>query len=423
MGTMRALSVALGLLLMACLLGPVQAGGIKLLRPRDGATFGLGNSPPRVVLRWSGAEAAQRYVLQIATGKEVATFEISNRTTFTFRPKEYGIYRWWVATVGPDGRTTQPGEVRTFEVILGAPAPTEPAEGQVISFDPQKPEVQLSWSKCPVARYRLELAQDKAFSKRITRSAETRTSASASIKSPGTVYWRVRGEKPDTAWSKVRSFKVALSAPELISPDDDTTVEFTGEAITMELSWKPVPAADSYFIDVIKKGSRKKRPPYQTRDTKVVAKELTAGTYTWKVRTALDSGPESEPSEERTFDLVASEPLSPGPPGPPAYPSPPKLLTPEDQTRIVTPKDQPIMLFWQLVDGAAKYEVELSRQGGFSKVEVRRSVTGPMVSIPDLDQGTWYWRVRAVDSDGAPGEWADPFMFTRRIRKSWGNWD
>jgi hypothetical protein len=423
MSPMSALRPVLGLLLVALWLGPAQAGGIKLLRPKDGATFGLSGSPPRVVLRWTASGAAQRYVLQIATGKEVATFEISNRTTFTFRPKEYGKYRWWVAGVRTDGRTTQPGEVRTFEVILGAPVPAEPSEGQVFPFDPENPEVQLSWSKRPVARYRLELARDKAFSKRIARRTETRTSTSASIKSPGTVYWRVRGVKPDTAWSKIRRFKVALSVPELILPEDDTTVEFTGEAVSMELSWKPVPAADSYFIHVIKKGSRKKKHPYQTRDTKVVAKGLSAGTYTWKVRTVLDSGPESEPSTERTFELVAAKPVSPKPPGPPAYPSPPKLLTPEDQTRIVTPKTQPIMLFWQLVEGAAKYEVELSRKGGFSKVEMRRSVTGPMVSIPDLDQGTWYWRVRAVDSDGAPGEWAETFMFTRRIRKAWGNWE
>jgi hypothetical protein len=420
---MIALRPVLGVLLVALWLSPAQAGGIKLLRPKDGATFGLSGSPPRVVLRWSASETARRYVLQIATGKEVATFEIKNRTVFTFRPKEYGTYRWWVAAVGPDGRTTQPGRVRTFEVILGAPSPAEPAEGRVFPFDPNKTEIKLSWSKRPVARYRLELASDKAFSKRIARRTESQTGASASIKSPGTVYWRVRGVKPDTAWSKVRSFKVALSVPELILPEDDTTVEFIGEAITMELSWKPVPAADSYFIDVIKKGSRKKRHPYQTRDTKVVAKELTAGTYTWRVRTVLDSGPESEPSEERTFELVAAKPVSPRPPGPPAYPSPPKLLTPEDQARISTPKDQPIMLFWQLVDGAAKYEVELSRKGGFSKVEMRRSVTGPMVSIPDLAQGTWYWRVRAVDKDGVPGEWAEAFMFTRRIRKTWGNWE
>ena len=115
--------------------------------------------------------------------------------------------------------------------------------------------------------------------------------------------------------------------------------------------------------------------------------------------------------------------MAPKPPGPPAYPSPPKLLTPEDQARIATPKTQPIMLFWQLVDGAAKYEVELSQKGGFSKVAVRRSVTGPMVSIADLDQGTWYWRVRAVDQDGSPGEWAEAFVFSYRIRKTWGNWE
>ena len=80
------------------------------------------------------------------------------------------------------------------------------------------------------------------------------------------------------------------------------------------------------------------------------------------------------------------------------------------------------MLFWQLVDGAQKYEVALARKEGFSKVEIRRSVEGPMVSIPDLPQGTWYWRVRAVDKNEAPGDWADPWVFTHQVRRDWCDW-
>ena len=242
---MGALRPVLGMLLVAVLLGPAQAGGIKLLRPKDGATFGLGGSAPRVVLRWTGSGSAQRYVLQISTGKEVATFEISDQTVFTFRPKECGTYHWWVASVGTDGRTTQPGEVRTFVVTLGAPGPTEPPEGKVFPYDPESPAVQLSWSKRPVARYRLELARDKRFSKKIDSRTETRNTASARIDSPGTVYWRVCGVTPDTAWSPARSFKVALPVPEPLLPEDDTIVEFIGPAVSMELSWKPVPVADS----------------------------------------------------------------------------------------------------------------------------------------------------------------------------------
>ena len=104
------------------------------------------------------------------------------------------------------------------------------------------------------------------------------------------------------------------------------------------------------------------------------------------------------------------------------YPSPPKLLAPEDQARISTPTTQPVILFWQLVDGAQKYEIVLARNEGFSKVEIRRSVEGPMVSIPELPKGTWYWRVRAVDKGGTPGEWADAWVFTQQVRRDWGDW-
>jgi hypothetical protein len=426
MDPMVALRLALDMFLVAGLLGPAHAGGdkiaIELLKPKDGTTFAYGDSPPRIVLRWTGSGPVQHYVLQIAKEQEVATYEIRDQTTFTFRPKQCGTYRWWVAGVGPGDRTTQPGDIRTFVVVLGAPAPNEPPEGKVFPFRPERSAVHMSWSNRPVSRYRLELAWDQGFSRKLVSRTATKTTASARIESPGTVYWRVQGVDPDTAWSRICSFKLAMPVPEPISPEDNTAVEFSGPTVSMELSWKPVPAADSYFVDVRKNGSGKKKHPYQTRDTKVEAQDLQAGRYTWKVRAALDSGPESEPSPKRTFQLIAAKPLAPEPPGSPRHPAPPKLLAPEDQARISTPTPQPVILFWQLLDGAQKYQVELARKGDFSRVEVRRSVEGPMVSIPDLFQGTWYWRVRAVGKDGVPGDWADPWVFTHRIRRNWGDW-
>jgi hypothetical protein len=423
---MGALQPAVVILLVAVWLGPAHAGGgritIQLLRPKNGSTVGYGSSPPSILLRWTGSGPVQHYVLQIATGKEVATYEIRGKTAFTFRPKECGEFRWWVAGVGADGRTTQPGEVRTFIVALGAPAPAEPPEGRVFPFHPEGSAVQLSWEKRPVARYQIELAQDRGFLKKIGSRTETRTTSSARVETPGTVYWRVRGVNPDTVWSQARSFKVALPVPEPVMPGDKTTMEFPAGPVSVELSWKPVRVADSYFVDVRRVGAKKKRTPYQTRDTKVVVKDLSSGRYAWRVRAALDSGPESEPSPERTFELIPAKPVAPETSGPPRYPSPPKMLAPEDEARIVTPTPQPVMLFWQLVDGARKYEIELARSGGFSKVEVRRSVEGPMVSVSDLPQGTWYWRVRAVDKDGVPGEWADTWVFTHQIRRNWGDW-
>jgi hypothetical protein len=242
------------------------------------------------------------------------------------------------------------------------------------------------------------------------------------LQSPGTFYWRVRGLNPNTTWSKTRSFRLTLTVPEPILPTDGLTKKFPGPTTSVELSWRPVSRADSYFLNVRKEGAATKRPAYQTRETSVLVEDLSAGRYTWKVRAAYESGLESEPSRARTFELVLEKPLSPEPPGPPRYPAPPKLLAPEDEANIVTPKPQPVLLFWQMVGGASAYEVELARKDGFLKVEVRRKVEGPMVSIPDLPQGTWFWRVRAVDADGAPGHWTDVWMFSHRVRRHWGDW-
>lgn len=423
---MSALRTLLGTLLVVLSLGPAHARRgkieVKLLRPESGAAFGLGSVPPRIVLRWAGSGPVRHYVLQIAKGRTVATYEVRGETAFTFRPGECGEFSWWVAGVGTDGRTTQPGEVRTFTVTLNAPAPCEPPEGKIFPFHPEGATIQFSWDRRPVTRYRIELARDKGFSGKLESRSETKPGASARMESPGTVYWRVRGLDPDTAWSRARSFKVALPVPEPLQPEDGATVELTGPSVSVELSWKPVPVADSYFVDLRRKGGRGRKHPYQTRDTQILARDLPAGAYAWRVRTALDSGPESDPSPERTFVLIPGKQRIPEAPATDGYPAPPKLLAPEDGTRIVTPTPQPVLLFWQLAEGAAGYEVELSRQGGFSRVEVRRGVKGPMVSIAELPQGTWYWRVRAVDSDGVPGEWTDAWVFTHRVRPNWGDW-
>lgn len=429
-GPMSAIRLVLGVFLVALMLGPARAGdagiGVKLLRPKDGASFGYRGAPPRIELRWTGSGPVKHYVLQIADEsgpkKEVATYEIRNKTAFTFRPKECGTFRWWVAGVGPDGRTTQPGEMRTFVVILGAPEPIEPPEGKVFPRDREKPMVRLSWSKLPVSKYRIELAEDPGFEKKILDRTETEAATSARIESPGTVYWRVRGANPVTKWSKTRSFRFALPVPEPVLPPNGVTTKFSGQTASVELSWRPVAQADSYFLHVRREGAREKRPAYQTRETAIVVKDLPAGRYIWKVRAVFETGLESEPSRGRTFELIPERPLAPEPPGPPKHPARPKLLAPEDEARIVTPKPQPVLLFWQLVDGASTYEVELARSGEFSKVDERRKVEGPMVSIPDLPPGTWFWRVRAVDADGDPSNWTDPWMFSHRVRRHWGDW-
>jgi hypothetical protein len=82
-------------------------------------------------------------------------------------------------------------------------------------------------------------------------------------------------------------------------------------------------------------------------------------------------------------------------------------------------------LQWSRVDSADHYEIELARDQFFDssgtiithKTGVRMLIpfSGSGSSLTELDEGTWYWRVRAVDRNGLATGWSDTSSFVKRI--------
>ena len=79
-------------------------------------------------------------------------------------------------------------------------------------------------------------------------------------------------------------------------------------------------------------------------------------------------------------------------------------LTPytPDPTNDNTPS-----LDWDDVTGAATYTLQYSGQSDFSvKTEVTGLTESSCTISPALSDGTWYWRVKAVDAEGTAGWWS-----------------
>ncbi|MBW1810944.1 MAG: hypothetical protein JRJ87_22335, partial [Deltaproteobacteria bacterium] len=247
--------LVLGCLMASTALGQAKKSSrIKLLKPKSGASFAWGDKAPEIVLRWRGSRQFNSYLLQIshqsAAGPIVATFEVSNNRSFIFTPNARGEYRWWVAGITKDGLPTKPGQIRTFSVDFMSPGPLQPSAGRTYSWSQPGPLVQFSWSKLPVAKYRLELALDTSFRKQLFGTTLVKTKFSKRIQAWGSVFWRVRGMDPITKWSRTRSFKIVPQAPKLAKPKNAMTTKFTGKSTSVKLSWQAVAQAKTYLVDI-----------------------------------------------------------------------------------------------------------------------------------------------------------------------------
>lgn len=98
--------------------------------------------------------------------------------------------------------------------------------------------------------------------------------------------------------------------------------------------------------------------------------------------------------------------------------SKPSGLTPDGVTSPVRYPEQAVILTWGDVPDAAGYTVEVSDNPGFSRTiwtaDTTQAIAVPEVLLPD---GSYWWRVRAVDAAGTHGIWSD----VARVAKTWPN--
>ncbi|MEK7327755.1 MAG: hypothetical protein AAB217_21120, partial [Chloroflexota bacterium] len=286
--------------------------------------------------------------------------------------------------------------IADFSASLGAPSLLSlPENGLTTIYSPT-----LDWNDLTPApdHYEIQIAADKAFSNLVTADsvADSTYTTVVPLASNSKYYWRVRAFNAAGQfgpWSATRSFRTALLSPESSFPGGLSQPA----GLRPLFDWGNVSGASSYSLQI---------STNQNFATLVLNMNVSASAYTpmvdlpkgtllfWRVRTNGTNGP-SAWSRVRHFD-------SPNPP------SMPTLLSPANSATVTN--GQPTLDWSDSSPGADHYEVQISTSATFASVLGRgrggrtpASMYMPEVALP---LGTYYWRVRAVNSSGQFSNWS-----------------
>jgi hypothetical protein len=217
-----------------------------------------------------------------------------------------------------------------------------------------------------------------------------------------------------TTYSKLRIVLAALAValvtvapaasapdvPQLVGPNDGDTVAFLPV-----FSWDPVAGADKYTF-VLSADLAFNSPIYQVTGTKnsraTPDKTVPNGMYYWRVQAVDAAGNTSGWSETRQIEkLWADSPV---------------LTAPDDAATISFP-DEPLVLRWAPVPGAAKYHISIASDPDLAALvtsngdplETQATNAAPAIL---LSSNTYYWAVTPVDAQGNEGEPSETRSFT-----------
>lgn len=395
-------------------------GGVLSATPGGAATSLIRITP---YLRWNKVPGARSYDTQIAPADQFATpaFLSANFPVTAMSPAEKGVlpddsYQWRVRATDP---AKNPGPWVTmpqFTKAWVAPVPVTPADTATTD------RFLLKWE--PVAGAEKYLVQ-------VTRRAHNYTQADLAINAEtannafvptleevraqsigaGTYHWRVR---PIVAgvygtWSEEQRF--TLAAPSSTTATPTLTPSGNSDTAFMpHLEWTPVTGATIYRLDLA--------TDFQFNN--IVESVITDHTA-WVPRTPLRDNQVGEGYYWRV--LWGNGPTSEDPRWQVAESGAPGL-TFTKQTRVTLGAaasgvvSEPPLFTWSEVPGAAKYEMQLSRDEEFDSARTQGLTVWATGTEWTKDQGkrlpsgTWYWRVRAIDGAGNGLTWSPIQSFT-----------
>ncbi len=260
------------------------------------------------------------------------------------------------------------------------------------------PAPTFTWTSVPNATaYEIEVADNSDFTPTVFTASDATTSQTPviSLGADGLYYWHVRGVSSagDGPWSAPHTFILdtqPISPPTLLTPTDGSSTENRVPTFT----WQAVTDAVRYEIRLDTVNPPESDPVSLTVTHYTPPAPLFIGTYYWQVR-AIDAAGNVSDWSVPAFALNI---ISPG------YAAPP-LNYYTTSTPTFT---------WSNVSGADHYEVQVSSTLNFSSaLNFTASVPADQlwVTTSALDDGTYYWRVRACSSNGFCNGWSSALRF------------
>ncbi|MBU3678011.1 MAG: T9SS type A sorting domain-containing protein [Candidatus Kapabacteria bacterium] len=194
-----------------------------------------------------------------------------------------------------------------------------------------------------------------------------------------------------TWWGEITSLPARPSRVELASPPDMRR----GILPDTVLTWKAAAGAVSYSVFLECAGDTTRNASYQgIRETSFKVQNLKQGPerYTWTVE-PYGAGGAGERAQQWSFSTAIR---------------PPALLKPAAAATDVSP----VVLVWERVPGARRYDVEVAANAGFKPIVASASaLADTSYAVPGLESAKrYFWRVRSIDDD-ATGVFSDRQSF------------
>lgn len=358
---------------------------LRLTAPANSKYF-VSNASVPVSFQWqsdSGGDAK----LQVSSSSSFGSM-VYNATAASGQNVELEGGTWYWRVV-KDGETSQ---VRVLSVISERPPVlVRPSPGQQFGFTAKNPLVSFKWSGAESASsFKLEVSQNSSFTAVVKSFSTSESSIATDALGEGTYYCRVTGSYrlPDgerTLSSGTAEFTIkkslSLAAPDLLSPARGQNLSQLAPATVF--NWKQIYEAKQYVIRVYRDGAA-------VVDTVVTTNyykhpdPLPQGSYRWTVVAQSEDGSQSTGNKESEFKISGSEMLA--------------TTSPSIGSSFST--SQSVDLSWRDPNNGNKYLVELSRDSGFSNIEITREVTSHSLSLGTLSRGSWYWKVYLIDAEG-----------------------
>ncbi len=254
--------------------------------------------------------------------------------------------------------------------------------------------------------------------------------------SDGTYYWRLRATDVagnQTSWTPTQSFVLDTNPPGVPSLTSPADASYLGAAPALKATFTSSDAGDSGKLDfqvcsdnlcgtVVRNGSSSSGLANGGTGSWTPS-GLAAGSYYWRSRAQDAVGNQSAWSAPLSFTLDTTAPTAPGPasvtvpaqtppqpsatfaaPGAAALVSKPRL---SGTFSDADPGDSGTLEFQVCADADCATVV-----ADGSSASVAAGQTGSWTAVDPLDDGVYFWRVRAVDAAGNGSTWSPTRSFT-----------
>jgi hypothetical protein len=367
----------------------------NLISPTNNTTWTQSLYP---AFHWQAVTSASEYTIQISRSSTdfTSTYLVKEATVFSTNYYSDTAFTnctsyYWRVRAESDGTVGSWSDVWKFtmQVPPSQPALNYPLSGAVLTV--RRPE--FSWeSSSGATAYTIEIDGS-------TYSVSTTTFTPYSNLSQGSHNWRVRatscGGGQTSDWSLSRSFTIDLNDVVLKTPENGSLVT----TATPTFEWYPVDGATKYKLEVRRDtiGGQKLFEVEVTGTSFTPTAILNAGTYAWQVTSYRNGGwTGSWSSHPFTFTVQTGEGLAA-----------PALTSPISGSTV----DVPFTLQWESVDGAYSYTLEYSRDEDFQDATSVTLFATDYIFYSELEEGRWYWHVRANTSQGEAGPWSTAWSF------------